>query len=172
MDLTQSTARNRVFSFVGVSLTTLSVTVSKDGGAFGSPGGALTQITGNFYKLALTTGDTDTLGDLYYKFSDSVIGIVVPNGSVSDQIITGAVALTSAERTTLAGAILDLANGVETSLTLRQAMRLIAAANAGKLSGAATTTVVVRNAVGDSKDRITATVDSNGNRSAVVLDLT
>ena len=70
-----------------------------------------------------------------------------------------------------ADALLDRAAGVETSLTLRQALRLVVAAAAGKLSGAATTTVVIRNPA-DSKDRITATVDANGNRSAVTTDLT
>jgi hypothetical protein len=71
-----------------------------------------------------------------------------------------------------AAGLLDLAAGVETGLTLRQAMRLLAAASAGKLSGAATTTITIRNAVADDKDRITATVDSSGNRSAITVDLT
>lgn len=70
-----------------------------------------------------------------------------------------------------AAGVLDLAAGVETGLTLRQALRLIVAASAGKLSGAATTTIVIRNP-GDSKDRITATVTADGNRTAVVTDLT
>ncbi len=69
-------------------------------------------------------------------------------------------------------ALLDRANAVETGLTLRQAMRLIAAALAGKVSGAATTTVTIRNAVADSKDRLVATVDADGNRSAITTDLT
>ena len=71
-----------------------------------------------------------------------------------------------------AAALMDLSSGVETGLTPRQALRLMVAAMAGKLSGAATTTVIIRNAVADSKDRITATVDSDGNRSAVTVDLT
>lgn len=83
-----------------------------------------------------------------------------------------AMALTSGERTTFAGAILDLTSAIETGLTLRQAVRLIVAAEAGKVSGMATTTVVIRNAVADAKARITATVDSDGNRSAVSTDLT
>ncbi len=84
---------------------------------------------------------------------------------------SGRVTLTPSERDSVAAALLDLSNGVETSLTLRQALRLLAAASAGKLSGAATTTIVIRN-VGDSKDRITATVDVAGNRSAITTDLT
>lgn len=70
-----------------------------------------------------------------------------------------------------ADALLDRTNGVETSITPRGALRLMLSALAGKLSGAATTTVVIRN-VGDSKDRITATVDANGNRSVVNTDAT
>jgi hypothetical protein len=70
-----------------------------------------------------------------------------------------------------ADAYLDRADAIETGLTPRGAMRLNTAALAGKLSGAAGTTVTIRN-VGDSKDRITATVDSNGNRTAVTTDAT
>ena len=64
-------------------------------------------------------------------------------------------------------AILD--DAIEGSLTLRQALRIILAAAAGKLSGAATTTVVVRDQA-DTKNRISATVDADGNRSAVTVD--
>lgn len=67
--------------------------------------------------------------------------------------------------------ILDLAAGIETGLTVRQGLRLIVAAEGGKTSGGGTTTFTIRN-IGDSKDRVTATVDEDGNRSAVTLDLT
>jgi hypothetical protein len=60
---------------------------------------------------------------------------------------------------------------VETGLTLRQALRVIAAATAGKVSGGGTSTITIRNAVADGVDRIVATVDSNGNRSAITYDL-
>jgi hypothetical protein len=70
-----------------------------------------------------------------------------------------------------AAALMDLSNGIETSITPRQALRLILAAAAGKLSGAATTTVTIRN-VGDSVNRITATVNSDGDRTAITYDLT
>jgi hypothetical protein len=53
--------------------------------------------------------------------------------------------------------------------TLEQTLKLCLAALAGKLSGAATTTVTIR-AADDSKARLTATVDSDGNRSAITLD--
>ena len=59
----------------------------------------------------------------------------------------------------------------DSTLTVRQALRVFVAALAGKLSGAATTTVVIRN-VADDKDRITASVDADGNRTAITLDVT
>lgn len=71
-----------------------------------------------------------------------------------------------------ADALLDRANAIETGLTPRGAWRLSAAADGGKLSGAATTTNTIRNAVADSKDRIVATVDADGNRTAITYDLT
>jgi hypothetical protein len=60
---------------------------------------------------------------------------------------------------------------IDNSFSTRETLRLIAAACAGKLAGAATTTVTIRNP-GDTKTRITATVDEVGNRSALTYDLT
>lgn len=56
---------------------------------------------------------------------------------------------------------------VETGLTVRNALRLMAAAMAGEISGAGSTTITIRNAVADDKDRIVATVTSEGNRTAL-----
>ena len=61
---------------------------------------------------------------------------------------------------------------VESGLTLRQALRLVAAATAGKISGASGSTITIRNAAADSKDRIVASVDVDGNRTAITYDLT
>lgn len=60
---------------------------------------------------------------------------------------------------------------VETGMTMRQALRLIAAATGGKVSGGGTTTITFRNAVADDVNRIVATVDSNRNRTAITYDL-
>lgn len=80
--------------------------------------------------------------------------------------------LTAAERSAIANATLDLGNAVESNMTVRQALRLLTTAEGGKLSGGNTTTITIRNAVADSKTRITATVDEGGNRTAVSYDLT
>lgn len=70
-----------------------------------------------------------------------------------------------------ADALLDRSAGVETGLTFRQWLRLAASTLFGKASGLETTTAVFRD-FGDTKDRITATVDANGNRTAVTRDAT
>jgi hypothetical protein len=49
-------------------------------------------------------------------------------------------------------------------------MRIMFAALAGKVSGAGGGTITIRDAATDTQDRIVATVDSNGNRTAVTLD--
>jgi hypothetical protein len=65
-----------------------------------------------------------------------------------------------------ADALFDDEN-IEVGMTFRQAMRLIAAAVGGKVSGAATSTVTFRSAVADDVDRIVAEVDGAGNRTAI-----
>jgi hypothetical protein len=62
-----------------------------------------------------------------------------------------------------------LAGTVEGTTTLKQAINIHTAALAGKLSGAGTGTLTFRD-VGDTKARITATVDANNNRTAMTLD--
>jgi hypothetical protein len=60
---------------------------------------------------------------------------------------------------------------VDGVITHRQSIRLLNSASGAKLSGAGTATVFIRD-LGDTKDRVTATVDASGNRSAVTRDLT
>jgi hypothetical protein len=66
-------------------------------------------------------------------------------------------------------AVWDQTNGIEVGLTPRQALRLATAAAAGALTGAGTGTIVIDGA-GIDTTRISATVDVNGNRSAVTLN--
>lgn len=68
--------------------------------------------------------------------------------------------------------LLDQDDTIETGLTVRKAWRFAMSVLGGKLSGAGTGTEVFRNSVADSKNRVTATVDVNGNRTAISTDLT
>ena len=69
-----------------------------------------------------------------------------------------------------AGGIDEMMDEVfEGAYTFRQMMRIVFSGLAGKASGGGTGTLVFRDAA-DAKARITATVDANGNRTAIVLD--
>lgn len=76
--LKQSTARSRVILMVdssdhvtGKTGLTLTITASKDGGSFASITPTVTELATGFYKLALTTSHTDTLGDLALHITSS-----------------------------------------------------------------------------------------------------
>lgn len=60
---------------------------------------------------------------------------------------------------------------VEGSVGIVESLMLANAANAGKTNGMGTTTAHLRN-LEDDKNRITAQVDSNGNRTSITLDVT
>lgn len=93
---------------------------------------------------------------------DSSIGAMAAN--------TLTAAATAADfGTEVADAIWD--EVIEGSTTARQSVRLNNSALGSKLSGAATATNTFRD-IEDTKNRIVATVDSDGNRTAITLDLT
>lgn len=73
MLLKQSTAYTRMFKLISstdhISLKTgvsPVVNISKAGGAFGAAGGTVTEVSNGWYKVALTTTDTNTLGDIAF----------------------------------------------------------------------------------------------------------
>lgn len=106
-------------------------------------------------------------------------GVTVAAGGIqSSSFAAGAIdaaaiatdAIGSAElATTAVDEIWNSAIG-DSTVTARQAMKAFMAALAGKASGAATTTMTFRN-VADDTDVIVATVDANGNRTAITLTL-
>ena len=93
----------------------------------------------------------------------------LPTALVGGRIDASLGDMPGATTQTLADGILDRTAGVESGFTLRQGLRLMLAALAGKLSGAGTTTITIR-AANDAKSRVIATVDAAGNRSALFLD--
>ena len=93
-------------------------------------------------------------------------GVATALGTLASSITVTGDLLTTATIGDAVWAIL-----IESGLTAKQAMRLIAAATAGKVSDAETSTVTIRNAVADDTDRIVATTDENGNRTAITYDL-
>lgn len=74
--LKQSTATNVVIFMAassdhvtGLASLTLTITASKNGAAFGSITPTVTDLGSGWYNLALTTGHTDTLGDLAFHIT-------------------------------------------------------------------------------------------------------
>ena len=109
-------------------------------------------------------GDTATPDWSTRWFEDSgTAGVAV--ASIANDAITAA-ALKADAVTEIADAILD--EVVVGSYTMRQLLKVMAAALAGKATGGGTTSVTFRG-VDDASNVIVATVDANGNRSAVTL---
>ena len=154
------------------------------------------------YSLDLTATELDTLGVVRVgglktgALYASAGGAVVPydpyaapdktgyslstagNNAVRDSILSDATRFAGAAIAAIptanqnADAYLDRTDAIETGLTPRNALRLMAAALAGQASGLATTTAVFKSALSALKNRITATVDADGNRTTVTTDLT
>ena len=120
--------------------------------------------TGNFTGAiqAIAWAVADLAGESTTDFIPSATGELTATISNEGETLTTA---------NVAAAILDAVNSIEDGVTLRQATRLILAAAAGKISGAGTSTVTIRNAVADDTNRITATVDEDGNRTSITTDL-
>ena len=117
---------------------------------------------------AATNLEADYDGTGFNK-SNSTIGTCTTN---TDMRGTDNAALATAVAALNDISVVDiLAGGDVDGFTVEETLKLVLASVAAKLSGAATTTITIR-AADDSKDRITATVDANGNRSAVTLDAT
>lgn len=62
-----------------------------------------------------------------------------------------------------------MSSAVEAGVTLQQSLRLQSAVLLGKVSGAGTGTETFRD-VNDTKNRVVATVDANGNRTSIIKD--
>lgn len=93
------------------------------------------------------------------KLIQSVAGTIVATGS----------GLSNEQDARLSN-IDSLLSDIENSLDHRQAMRVLLATMAGKVSGAQSNLISFRD-MADLKDRILATVDGNGNRTGIVLDV-
>ena len=162
----------------GLTISQADIRLSKNGGAFAQSNNAAgaTHNENGYYDVPLNTTDANTLGTLRVAVSKSGAlpvwqdFMVVP-ANVWDSMF-GASVLNVNVSTMSSGAVDSILDDpVEGSFTMRQLLRLMASALFGKASGGGTATVTFRD-LGDSKNRITATVTSNGDRTTVVLDAT
>jgi hypothetical protein len=150
------------------------LSVSKNGGTLTALAAAatLTHIANGQYTLVMTTGNLDTLGRLQITCNKSTyqmppIGLVVVPAMVFDSMVLGTDVLQS-DVTQFGGTAGTFAAGIPTAaLDSATALKInrIEAVATGTVTGAGTSTEVF---VGPSAT-LTITVDSSGNRSAVVV---
>ncbi len=122
---------------------TLSVEISKDGGAFTPISPTVTGRGNGWYSVALTAADTDTVGDL-------VVRCTATGADPGERVLV----------------VRDLGEG---SYSDQDLLRLMTAALCAKVAGGGSTTITFRD-LADGKDRIVASVDPDGNRTSVTLD--
>jgi hypothetical protein len=120
-------------------------------------------------------------GDIRVTLSDpSLIGDLPTNAELTaalaaadDAVLSAIAALSIPTAAQNAAALLDLADGIETGVTPRQALRGVSAILCGIVSGGGSGTEVFKAvaAAAGGTTRVTVTADGSGNRSAVVLNL-
>lgn len=167
----------------GLTFTASEILISKNGASEVNSTGSVVEVAGGGYYYQATEAELDTLGYLSVRpnkvdvyGAPTVVQVIAVN--LYDAAGAGLSRLDAAVSTRLptssyenVDAMLDKTNSVETGLTLRQALRLITTILGGRVSGSKTGVEVFRN-VGDTKNRVTANIDSSGNRTSVTTDLT
>ena len=143
---------------LGATVAAAELQVSKNGGAEANRAGTITEVGGGGYYYEATAAELDTPGYLSLRLDKA---------NVKADIFYAYVGASA----TAAAAILDLTDGVESVVTVREALRAIFSACACVLAGAGTASVTIQDA-NNTKARITATVDALGNRTIVTRDLT
>ncbi len=151
-------------------------------------GYSLTATTGLGNQTANLTGNlsgsvgsvTGAVGSVTGAVGGNVtgsVGSVATGGITSGSFATGAITATAIAADAIGAselatdAVTEIANAIaaltiDSGMTLQNAMKLVLAAAAGKVSGASGTTVTIRD-TSDTYNRIVATVDADGNRSAL-----
>lgn len=168
VDLTHINAAAQTATLDTIKTETASILT--DTAEIGTAGAGLTNIN-------LPNQTMDIVGNITGNVSGSVGSVTGLTASNLDATISSRA--TAADLATVAGyldteiaaikAKTDLIPGTTDGKTFAEIYTLMAAVLLGKASGLATTTAIYR-AIDDSKDRVTATVDGDGNRSAVTLD--
>lgn len=165
------------------TLSGADIRVSKGGAAEANSAGTATHIANGLYSYAFLASEVDTLGPISLRIAKTgvygdifvfQVAAIDPYDSTSFGLSRVDVAMS----TRLAAAdyedseaLFSLADGVETSLTLRAALRLVVAAVAGRRIGVTTGTEIYRD-YNNTKNRITHVDDGTGDTTSVTYDIT
>jgi hypothetical protein len=151
---------------------TLTITASKDGAAFASITPTVTELANGFYKLALTTSHTDTLGDLALH----ITGTAADPTDLVRQVVVDLPGATVASVTGAVGSVTGNVGGNVTGSVGSVATGGITAASFA--SGAIDAAAIAADAIGSSELAASAvteiqsglsTLDAAGVRTAVGL---
>ncbi|KKK60385.1 hypothetical protein LCGC14_3024890, partial [marine sediment metagenome] len=175
--LTNINLPNQTMDIVGSITGNLSGSVGSVTGAVGSVTGSVGSVVGNVGgnvvgtvasvvgAVGSVTGAVGSVTGAVGSVTGNVGGLVVGTvAGVTPAAVGAAMALTAGA----VDAILDEA--VEGAITLRQVQRVVLAYLAGETDGGGTVTIHFRNQA-DTLNRITMTVDADGDRSATALNL-
>lgn len=152
--------------------------VSKDAGTFADCTNEATEIatsSGIYYlDLSSTEMNADCVAIVVKSSSTGAVYpvfVLYPQESGDIKVDVQSMAGTAYATALAAQVTATWDEQVDGTTTARQSVRLANSALAGKASGLGTTTAVFRD-LADTKNRISATVDADGNRTAVTRDVT
>jgi hypothetical protein len=143
-----------------IGVTSPTVEISKNGGSQAAGTGTFAEIGDGMYYYEFASGEIDTLGWVNVR--------IIKSGTSREYQTIAQISAYDAYNNTLG--IFNIDNVVDGSYSLSQALNIMLAAMAGKSSKTGTTRVY-RN-TGDTKTRISATVNASGDRTSVTLDET
>lgn len=160
----------------GLTFAAADIKIKKPGVAEANSAGTVTEVGRGIYEYYPTAAELNTPGILHVAVDKSgvrpsvTIAQIVPwdpynpaslgLSNLANPVLTGS---------QVATAVLTDANGVDTGYTLQAVMRLMASVLLGRLSGAGTGTEVFRD-INNTKNRVTAVIDANKNRTSITLD--
>lgn len=163
----------------GLTFASGELKIAKAGSAFANATNYATVVEAGFgwYWYQTSAAEVNTLGavlllpnltDVYPDATEFQVSAPDFNSATSFGLSNLDATVSSRSSHTVADI---LAGVIETGLTLAQALRGLLAEALGKIGGVGTNTVTARAAITDAKVRVTATLDAQGNRTGVAVDL-
>lgn len=160
------------------SLSGADLMVGKAGGTEANSTGTATHVATGLFKYVFATAELDTIGEVSLRLAKTGVynDVRVVNVVAFDPYTGSNLGLLNLDTTVSSRSshsvadILDLADGVETGMTPRQALRLVAAILGGQTEGADTNSEKFLAAVAGHKIRATVTLVGS-DRSNVAVDL-
>ena len=151
-----------------INLPTLPAAGSIDAGPLGFPANFQVQFTPDSQWTVILEGSNNNIFDVENGILVQNQVQVIPTNSAGLQVVTTGSGLDAGQDAKLTAIHGEVTN-IESGQGLAYWVRVAIAALAGKLAGAAGLTVTIRDQA-DTKNRITATVDQDGNRTSVTVD--